>query len=127
SGLAKEWSEQSLSAGIAAAEANRNLDGIVALFSSAKRFVERLPGSAARVFLEEVLEADVPEDSLSPQSHGDAVLVTTPSGVVGLEFDVVAVAALQEGAWPNMRIRGSLLGPQQLVRAVTGIDAETLD
>ncbi|WP_141879643.1 ATP-dependent helicase [Homoserinimonas aerilata] len=127
SGLAKEWSEQSLSAGIAAAEANRNLDGIVALFSSAKRFVERLPGSAARVFLEEVLEADVPEDSLSPQSHGDAVLVTTPSGVVGLEFAVVAVAALQEGAWPNMRIRGSLLGPQQLVRAVTGIDTETLD
>jgi superfamily I DNA/RNA helicase/RecB family exonuclease len=127
SGLAKEWRAQSLTAGIAAAEANRNLDGVLALFSAAKRFVERQPGAPARVFLEAVLDAEVPEDTLSPQSRGDAVLVTTPAGVVGLEFDIVGVAALQEGTWPNLRIRGSLLAPQQLVRAVTGLAGDAGD
>lgn len=127
SGLAKEWLQQSLSAGISSAEANRNLDGVLALFSAAKRYVERQPGSPARGFLEAVLDAEVAEDTLSPQARGDAVLVTTPSGVVGLEFEVVAVAALQEGAWPNLRIRGSLLAPQQLVRAVTGLAGQQLD
>lgn len=121
SGLARRWFDASLSAGIEAAEANRNLDGVLALFSAAKRFVERLPGAPARNFLESVLDADVPEDTLSPQSHSDAVLVTTPQGVIGHEFDTVVVAALQEGVWPNMRIRGSLLGPQQLVAVVTGL------
>src|SRR5690606_31282050 len=121
SGLARSWFDTSLTAGIAAAEANRNIDGVLALFSAAKRFVERTPGAPARNFLEAVLDAEVPEDTLSPQARGDAVLVTTPSGVVGLEFDTVVVAALQEGIWPNLRICGSLLGPQELVAAVTGL------
>ena len=124
SGLARAWFDASLTAGIAAAEAGRNLDGVLALFSAAKRFVERTPGAPARNFLEAMLDAEVPEDTLSPQARGDAVLVTTPSGVVGLEFDTVVVSSLQEGVWPNLRIRGSLLAPQQLVAAVKGLPDE---
>ncbi|PRY69442.1 superfamily I DNA/RNA helicase [Glaciihabitans tibetensis] len=127
SGLASTWFEQALSAGITAAEANSNLDGVVALFTAAKRFVERQPGTPAGVFLSAVLDAEVPEDTLSPQPNDDAVLVTTPPGTVGLEFAIVVVANLQDGAWPNLRLRGSLLGPQELVRAITGIDSATLD
>jgi superfamily I DNA/RNA helicase/RecB family exonuclease len=127
SGLAKTWYEDALSAGVTSAEANANLDGALALFTAAKRFVERNPGGGARTFLEEVLDADVPEDTLSPQPLDEAVLVTTPPGVVGLEFDTVVVASLQDGSWPNLRIRGSLLAPQELVRIVTGADAADLD
>jgi superfamily I DNA/RNA helicase/RecB family exonuclease len=127
SGLAKPWLEQALSAGITAAEANRNLDGVLALFTAAKRFVERQPGTAATVFLEQVLDAEVPEDTLSPQSRAETVLVTTPSGTVGLEFDVVVVAGLQEGVWPNLRLRGSLLYPQQLVRVMSDLGDVALD
>jgi superfamily I DNA/RNA helicase/RecB family exonuclease len=127
SGLARSWRDQALGAGITAAEANRNLDGIVALFTAAKRFVERQPGSAAGTFLDNVLDAEVPEDTLSPRPSDDAVLVTTASGTVGLEFDTVVVAAMQDGVWPNLRLRGSLLGPQQLVRAVTGLDSAAVD
>jgi superfamily I DNA/RNA helicase len=126
SGLHRAWFTDATGSGIVAAEANRNLDGIVALFSAAKRFVERDPEAPARVFLDDVLDADVPEDSLSPQARGDAVLVTTPSGVVGLEFDTVAVAGVQEGIWPNLRIRGTLLGAQDLARALAG-DGGALD
>ncbi|WP_213813848.1 ATP-dependent DNA helicase [Glaciihabitans sp. dw_435] len=127
SGLAPLWFDQALSAGISAAEANANLDGILALFTAAKRYVERDPGGAPEVFLENVLDAEVPEDTLAPQPNDDALLVTTPSGIVGLEFDVVVVASVQDGAWPNLRLRGSLLGPQDLVRAVTGVATATLD
>jgi superfamily I DNA/RNA helicase/RecB family exonuclease len=127
SGLARSWRDQALGAGITAAEANRNLDGIVALFTAAKRYAERQPDASPEVFLASVLDADVPEDTLSPQPNDETVLVTTPAGTVGLEFDTVVVAALQDGVWPNLRLRGSLLAPQELVRAVTGVDSASVD
>lgn len=127
SGLAKVWFEQATGGGITAAEANRDLDGIVALFTSAKRFAERKADSTPEVYLAEVLDAEVPEDTLSPQSGTDTVLVTTPPGVVGLEFDTVVVGGLQEGAWPDLRLRNSLFAPQELVAAVTGIGSATVD
>lgn len=127
SGLASVWLDQALGGGIVATEANRNLDGILALFTAAKRFVERDPTAGATVFLDSVLDAEVPEDTLAPQAATDSVLVTTPPGVVGLEFDVVAVAGLQDGIWPNLRLRGSLLYPGQLVRVVTGLGDAELD
>lgn len=127
SGLAPDLQQRAFGAGISAAEANRHLDGVVALFTAAKRFVERDPLKSASDFLFQVIDAEVPEDTLSPQSTGDAVLVTTPSGLVGLEFAVVVVAGVQEGGWPNLRIRGSLLHPQELVRVVTGQGAAVID
>ncbi|HEY2642632.1 MAG TPA: ATP-dependent DNA helicase [Galbitalea sp.] len=127
SGLAPTWFDQALSAGITAAEANTNLDGVLALFTAAKRAVERRPTFDPALFLDSVLDADVPEDRLTPQALEDSVLVTTPSGTVGLEFDTVVITGLQEGAWPNRRLRGSLLGAQDLVRAETGLDSATLD
>jgi superfamily I DNA/RNA helicase/RecB family exonuclease len=127
SGLAAPWFDQALASGIVADEANRHLDGVVALFTAAKRFAEREPGAAAAVFLASVLDAEVPEDTLSPQPTTDTVFVATPPGVVGREFDVVVVAGVQDGAWPNLRLRGSLLNPHELVRVVTGIDSSTVN
>ncbi|HEY4225514.1 MAG TPA: ATP-dependent DNA helicase [Pseudolysinimonas sp.] len=120
--LAKPWHDQALGSGPVAAEANRNLDAVVALFTTAKRFAERRPGASPEEFLAEVLDAEVPEDVLSPSRSDGAVLVTTPSGAVGLEFRTVVVAALQDGVWPNLRARGSLLQPQNLILAVRAAD-----
>ena len=125
--LPERWYREAVGSGLTAGEANRKLDAVVALFASAKRFSERRPDEPATVFLADVLDANVPEDVLAPHSEEDAVLVATPSAVVGREFDTVVVAGLQEGIWPNMRLRGSLLLPQELVRAVLNIDASTLD
>jgi superfamily I DNA/RNA helicase/RecB family exonuclease len=127
SGVAKTWFDQALGTGITAAEANTNLDGVLALFTAAKRSVERRPDLEPELFLDAVLDADVPEDTLAPQPNEQSVLITTPAGAVGLEFDTVIVMGLQEGAWPNRRLRGSLLGAQDLVRAATGLAAEPLD
>lgn len=120
SGLAKEWLTESRGSGIAATEANRALDGVLALFAAAKRFVERDASRGAEVFLATVLDADVPEDTLAPQSLAETVLVTTPSGAVGLEFDVVVIAGLQDGVWPNLKPRGTLLAADEFARLVDG-------
>lgn len=126
-GRGTSWRQAASGTGVAASEANRNLDGVVALFTAAKRFGEREPDSPPSVFLARVLDADVPEDTLSPTRAAESVLVATPSGVVGQEFDVVVVAGLQEGVWPDLRVRGTLLNTEALVRAASGEPDAVLD
>jgi superfamily I DNA/RNA helicase/RecB family exonuclease len=118
SGLAAEWRQQSAGTGVLAEEANRSLDAAVALFSSAQRFVEREPAAPPARFVEEVLASELPEDSLAPQRSAETVFVGTPAALVGREFDVVVVAGLQEGVWPNLRPRGTLLHASLLPGAV---------
>ncbi|GAB2512622.1 ATP-dependent helicase [Paramicrobacterium agarici] len=127
SGLAESWGSQALGSGLAADEANRHLDAVMALFTAAKRFVERNPENPASGFLNEVFSAEVPEDSLTPQSATDAVWVGTPNSVIGTEADVVVIAHAQDGTWPNPQIRGSLLYPQLLSSVLAGLPVETLD
>lgn len=112
--LAEIWFEQSAGTGIVADEANRNLDAVVALFSAAQRFVERTPHAPPVLFLEHLVDTDVPEDTLAPRAQNDAVLVATPSAVIGREFDLVVLAGVQENVWPDLRVRGSLLGAGDL-------------
>jgi superfamily I DNA/RNA helicase/RecB family exonuclease len=121
SGLAGVWRTQSVAGGVGAAEADRHLDAVVGLFTAAKRFVERTPEAPARVFVDDLRSADVPEDAIGPDRTAGRVRVLTPSATVGLECDVVVVLGLQDGVWPNTRVRGSLLDPDGLVRAAAGL------
>ena len=127
SGLEKSWFEQSAGSGIVAEEANRHLDAVVALFAAAKRFVERTPDAPPSVFLDAWLGAEVAEDSLAPRSALDSVLVGTPSSAIGREFDIVVIAGLQENVWPNLRVRGSLLGVADLPALAAGESVATTD
>jgi superfamily I DNA/RNA helicase/RecB family exonuclease len=114
SNLADGWYQQSLGTGLLAEEVNRNLDIVVSLFSAAKRFVERTPQAPGTVFLEQLLDTEVPEDTLAVGAVGQAVSVTTPTATIGDEYRLVVVAGVQENVWPNLRIRGSLLGAGSL-------------
>lgn len=118
SGLATEWGAQARGTGVLAEEANRSLDDAVALFAAATRFVEREPDAPATRFVDEVLASELPEDSLAPRRSAETVLVTTPPALIGREFDVVVVAGLQDGVWPNLRPRGTLLHAGLLPRVV---------
>jgi superfamily I DNA/RNA helicase/RecB family exonuclease len=122
--LASPWQREALGAGLTADEANRDLDAVVALFAAAKDFVERRPQDVApreiaAEFISEILTAELAGDILAAARNDDSVLVTTPSGAAGQEFRTVVLADLQDGVWPNLRLRGSLLSPQHLVREVT--------
>ncbi|WP_042726903.1 UrvD/REP family ATP-dependent DNA helicase [Curtobacterium sp. B8] len=127
SGLAGVWRSQSEAGGVGAGEADRHLDAVVGLFTAAKRFVERTPDAPARVFVDDLLDADLPEDSIGPDRTAGRVRVLTPSATVGLECDVVVVLGLQDGVWPNTRVRGSLLDPDGLVRAAEGSERTAVD
>ncbi len=127
SGLSTTWLEQSRGTGIVADEANHNLDAVVALFSAAQRFVERTPAAPPVLFLEHLVDTDVPEDTLAPRALSDSVVVSTPAGTIGREFDIVVIAGVQENVWPDLRIRGSLLGAGNLAAIATLQDPDAAD
>ena len=62
-----------------------------------------------RVFVRGLLDSDVAEDRLEAAATGEAVRILTPAAAAGAEFDTVVIAGVQEGVWPNTRLRGSLL------------------
>ncbi len=102
------------------AEADRTLDALVALFGAAKRAGERAPGEPAAVFLNEVLTSAVPEDSLATAARSGTVTVLTPAASLGTEFEAVIVAGVQDGVWPNVRLRGGIFSTWSLADARTG-------
>ncbi|MEV4537256.1 ATP-dependent DNA helicase [Asanoa sp. NPDC049518] len=104
-----------------AAAADRDLDAAVVLFDAAARFVDRLPGARTEVFLDHVLGQQLPADTIAPSAdRGEAVRLLTAHAAKGLEWDLVAVAGVQEGVWPDLRLRGTLLGSERLVDVVSG-------
>ena len=116
SGLATRWQNMALNGGPGAPRADRDLDAVLALFKGAERFVERTHQSLVSQFVEYVRSQELPADSLA--AHGgtqQAVSVLTPASAAGREWDVVVVAGVQEGVWPDLRIRDSLLGAHTLV------------
>ncbi|WP_245719221.1 ATP-dependent DNA helicase [Micromonospora rhizosphaerae] len=101
--------------------ADRDLDAVMVLFDAAARFTDRLPGARTEVFLDHVLAQDLPADTLAASAdRGDAVRLLTAHAAKGLEWDLVAVAGVQEGVWPDLRLRGSLLGSERLVDVLAG-------
>ena len=111
----KKWPELARGVEEVALQANRNIDSVVALFSAAARFVERNPSAAASEFVEQQLAMALPEDSLSVATNlNHAVSLLTPSALIGKRFRVVALAHMQEGIWPNLKPRSSLLGASSL-------------
>ncbi|MFF2484782.1 PD-(D/E)XK nuclease family protein [Microbacterium sp. NPDC058062] len=126
SGLERTWGELARGNGPLAEQAHRDLDALVALFQAAKRFVERSLDADPRVFARSILDSGVAEDRLEAPTRDDSVRVMTPAGALGLEFDTVVVAGVQDGVWPNTRLRGSLLDTWRLADAATRADGETL-
>jgi superfamily I DNA/RNA helicase/RecB family exonuclease len=121
SGLAGPWRDTALGGGRNGGRADRDLDAVLGLFDAAARFVDRLPGASPADFLDHVLGQDVAGDTLVARAPaGESVALVTPAASAGLEWDLVVVAGVQEGVWPDLRLRGSLLGSTDLVDLVTG-------
>lgn len=118
-GLAARWTEAALAGGSAGARADRDLDAMMALFHTAERYVDQLPGSGPEQFLEYLLSQELPMDTLAARAQlEDAVELMTPASAAGREWPVVIVPGLQEGVWPNTRLRGELLGSTLFADAV---------
>ncbi|RYV50443.1 PD-(D/E)XK nuclease family protein, partial [Pengzhenrongella frigida] len=119
--LAEGWRRAALAGGAGGARADRDLDAVLALFRAAETFVDRLPQAPARAFLDYLQSQDLPADSLAARAASrDSVAVLTPAGAAGREWDVVVVAGVQDGTWPDLRLRDSLLGSQSLADLLAG-------
>ncbi|MFI9050361.1 ATP-dependent helicase [Streptomyces sp. NPDC053427] len=103
--------------GTAARNADRDLDAVVALFETAARAEERTGGRGALNFLEELDAQDIAADTLTRRTlRPDAVRLMTAHRAKGLEWHLVVVAGVQEGLWPDLRRRGSLLEADRIGR-----------
>ncbi|MDP9935332.1 superfamily I DNA/RNA helicase [Paenarthrobacter nicotinovorans] len=118
-GLSSRWAEAALEGGAGGARADRDLDAMMALFHTAERYVDQLPGSGPEQFLDYLLNQELPMDTLAARAQlEDCVEIMTPASAAGREWPVVIVAGLQEGVWPNTRLRGELLGSTVYADAV---------
>ncbi|AZP20279.1 ATP-dependent helicase [Streptomyces aquilus] len=103
--------------GAAGRNADRDLDAVCALFASAARAEERSGGRGALNFLEEIDAEDIAADTLARRAvRPDAVRLMTAHRSKGLEWRLVVVAGVQEGLWPDLRRRGSLLEADRIGR-----------
>ena len=95
--------------------ANRDLDAVCALFDIAARSEEVAGLRGVTAFLAEVEGQQIPADTLrESETRGSGVRLLTAHRAKGLEWDLVVVASVQEGVWPDVRRRGSLLEPDRL-------------
>jgi ATP-dependent exoDNAse (exonuclease V) beta subunit len=103
--------------GAAGRNADRDLDAVCALFATAARAEERVGGRGALNFLEEIEAQDIAADTLTRRAvRADAVRLMTAHRSKGLEWRLVVVAGVQEGLWPDLRRRGSLLEADRIGR-----------
>nr|WSY51950.1 ATP-dependent helicase [Streptomyces sp. NBC_00886] len=103
--------------GAAGRNADRDLDAVCALFATAARAEERTGGRGALNFLEEIDAEDIAADTLTRRAvRPAAVRLMTAHRSKGLEWRLVVVAGVQEGLWPDLRRRGSLLEADRIGR-----------
>ncbi|QLJ05052.1 UvrD-helicase domain-containing protein [Streptomyces sp. NEAU-sy36] len=106
-----------LRGGAAGRNADRDLDAVCALFATAARAEERTGGRGALNFLAEIEAEDIAADTLTRRAvRPDAVRLMTAHRAKGLEWPLVVVAGVQEGLWPDLRRRGSLLEADRIGR-----------
>ncbi|GAA0390768.1 ATP-dependent helicase [Streptomyces luteireticuli] len=103
--------------GAAGRNADRDLDAVCALFETAARAEERVGGRDVLNFLDELEAQDIAADTLTRRPvRPDAVRLMTAHRSKGLEWRLVVVAGVQEGLWPDLRRRGSLLEADRIGR-----------
>jgi superfamily I DNA/RNA helicase/RecB family exonuclease len=120
SGWPRRLEQAALRGGEGGRRADADLDAVLALFAAAERADDRFRGRGRDVgnFLAELEGQEIPADTLAERGvRGPAVRLLTAHRSKGLQWRFVVVAGVQDGAWPDLRRRGSLLQADRLDRA----------
>jgi superfamily I DNA/RNA helicase/RecB family exonuclease len=121
SGLQRRWLQARARGGVTAAHADRDLDAVTALFDIADDYVAHTAGATVRGLVEAISSLKLAPPEREPLRKPDAVAIVSAHAALGREWDVVVVAGLQEGLWPNTVPRGGVLATQQLVDVLDGV------
>ncbi|HET9875402.1 MAG TPA: PD-(D/E)XK nuclease family protein, partial [Mycobacterium sp.] len=115
----RRWLTASARGGMAGAQADRDLDAVTALFDIAEQYVSRTAGASLRGLLDHVGALQLSVRGGDPT--GEAVSVLSAHAALGHEWDLVVIAGLQEGLWPNTVPRGGVLHTQRLLDMLDGV------
>jgi superfamily I DNA/RNA helicase/RecB family exonuclease len=121
SGLQRRWLAASERGGPAGARATRDLEAVTALFDITDQYVSRTPGASLRGLIEHVAALQLTSVHAEPVSTAEQVRVLSAHAALGHEWDLVVIAGLQDGLWPNTVPRGGVLGTQRLLDALDGV------
>jgi len=109
--------------------ADHDLDAVMALFETAERASDRRGGVVGiDVFLRSLEDQHIAAEPVAERAaRSDAVRLLTVHRAKGLEWDAVWVVGAEEGLWPDLRARGSLLQAEQLTPSGLGAPARAFE
>ena len=123
SGLQRRWLNTAERGGVEGALAERNLSAVTALFDIADAYVARTPGASLSGLLDHVAALTLPP-VVEALPAGETVAVLSPHAALDRDWDMVIIAGLQDGLWPNTTPRGGVLGTQRLLDVLDGLGDE---
>ena len=113
---ASQWQAIALSRSRRSEAAHENLDAVIELLKNATRFSERYPQRSITDFIVEIRSQDFDADFIKPrQAQRESVSMLSVHRSRAKEWEVVAIAGVNDGIWPNLSPRGSLLQGDQLL------------
>ncbi|OMC12457.1 ATP-dependent DNA helicase [Mycolicibacter heraklionensis] len=124
SGLQQRWLAAAERGGPSGAQAGRDLDAVTALFDLAEQYVARTAGATLTGLVEYVSAMQLAAPRPESAAGTEAVCVLSAHAALGREWDLVVIAGVQEGLWPNTVPRGGVLGTQRLLDTLHGFGEE---
>lgn len=121
SGLQRRWLAACERGGPSGAQAGRDLDAVTALFDATDQYLSRTAGASLRGLIDHLVAQQRPAVGSEPTTAAEQVAVLSAHAALGHEWDLVVIAGLQEGLWPNTIPRGGVLGTQRLLDVLDGI------
>jgi superfamily I DNA/RNA helicase/RecB family exonuclease len=122
SGLQRRWLTSTERGGSGGVQAGRDLDTVTALFDVAEQYVTRTTGASSTGLVDHVRGIALPVIGRDDRRASESVAVLSAHAALGREWEVVVIAGLQEGLWPNTVPRGGILATQHLVDVLDGVD-----
>jgi superfamily I DNA/RNA helicase/RecB family exonuclease len=121
SGLQRRWLAACERGGPSSAQAGRDLDAVTALFDATDQYLSRTAGASLPGLIDHLDGLQTAAGALEPTTGAEQVSVLSAHAALGHEWDLVVIAGLQEGLWPNTIPRGGVLGTQRLLDVLDGV------
>jgi RecB family exonuclease len=121
SGLQRRWLTACERGGPSSAQAGRDLDAVTALFDATDQYLSRTAGASLSGLIDHLDALQTPAGALESTTGAEQVTVLSAHAALGYEWDLVVIAGLQEGLWPNTIPRGGVLGTQRLLDVLDGV------
>lgn len=118
------WPERLRAAALAHnPHAHHDIDAVMALFDSAERFTSRGRSGVVN-YLAALMQQKLPAEPVAARGlRADAVQVMSVHQSKGQQWDRVWITSLEEGMWPHLAVRGSVLHPDEITPEGVGAGA----